>query len=142
MISFRSIFGLVLAILAGLGVVYIDVVHLATELALVLIVDLHNLNLLHSIVHQFLLVFYHQLFANSKCTHLFRLSHSNHHIIQNEVRLRLYGFESLENVAVLFSIKVERMFRFELGLQLLDLIGSGFYPAQKRLTGASVHRQR
>jgi hypothetical protein len=98
----------------------VDVVDLPARLALVLVVYLHDLDLLLPVLEELELVLLHEILADSERTHLLGRFHADDHVVEYEVGLGLDGLEGFEDVAVLFSIEVEGMLWIELGLQLFD----------------------
>ena len=118
----KSVFGVMRTFPTDVCGVNIDIIDPATAGTLILIIDLHNLDLLITIYNKFVLVLDHEVLPDSQNAHLFRRFHFDHHVIQEEIGFALYGFEGLEDVAVLFAVEVQRVFRVEFCLQLLHCV--------------------
>ena len=104
-----------------LRLIDIGIEHLPADLALILVVDLHDLDVLLSVGDQFFLVLHHEVFPDPQLPDFFGLPHLNDHIIQ-DVEGLLDGLQSLEDVAILLSEQVEWVLGGVLRLKLIDCI--------------------
>lgn len=97
----------------------IHIVDFTTDVALILVIDLHYFDFFFTVGDQLLLVLGHKFWFDAELTHLLRFLHPNNHVIEVKVWFSLDSFESLEDVTVLFSVKIQRMlgrvFRLQLG---------------------------
>ena len=100
--------------------VNIYIINFPTSSTLILIVNLHDFDLLVTVYDQFLLVFQHQVLTNAQTAHLLCRFHFYHHVVQNKERLAFDCLKCLEDIAVLLSVEVEGVFGVKFTLQLLD----------------------
>lgn len=91
-------------------------------MALVLIIDLHDLYFLLPVFQQLQLVQLREILPDAEGSDFLRAAHADDHVIKYEVRFGLDSLEGFEDIAVLFAVEIERMLGVEFCLQLLDLI--------------------
>ena len=84
--------------------IYVGIVHLPAQVALIFEIHFHYFNLFRPIHQQLLLVPRHKLFPNPDGPHLLRFFHLDDHIVKDEVGLAFDRLKRLENVAVLLSV--------------------------------------
>lgn len=88
----------------GLGLIHIDIVHFSTIFTLVLMIDLHDVNLLLTVHNQFFLVLDHQILSNAQLPNLLGLLHLDNHIVKDEKWIFLDRLQSLKDISVLLAI--------------------------------------
>lgn len=106
----------------GFGGINIDIVDFTANVALIFVIDLHDFYLFFPIGSKLLLILGHEFWLDAELTHFCRLFHSDDHVIEVEVGLGLDGLQSLEDIAVLLTVQVERVLRGVLGLQFINYI--------------------
>lgn len=104
------------------GRINIHIVDFTANLALVLVIDFHDLYLFLAVCSKFLLILGHQFWLDAQLAHFLRLFHPDDHVVEVEVGLDLDALKSLEDVAVLFPIQVKRVLRRIFCLQFVNYI--------------------
>ena len=105
------------------GLTHVDIVDLSAYLALVLIVDLHDLDFLLAIAGYFLLVVSHEVRSDAQLPDFLWGFHLDDHVVEDEEGLVFDGLEGLEDVAVLLAVEVERILGRILLLELINWVG-------------------
>lgn len=108
---------------ASLRLTDVDIVDLTTYLALIFIVDLHDLNFLLAIASDFILILCHEVRPDAQLSDLLWRFHLDHHVIEDKEGLIFDSFEGLEDVAVLLAIEIKRILGWILLLELINWVG-------------------
>ena len=106
----------------GLGLIHVDIIHFSTIFAFVLMIDLHDVDLLLTVHNQFFLILDHQILSNTQLPDLLGLPHLDNHVVKDEKWIFLDRLQSLKDIAILLAIKIKRILWRVLALKLIDWI--------------------